>query len=89
MQLIFANFITREEEMCNNINKTEKTRQNQKPIEQVLNLDDDDLLRRPRVGHVAAQAVGVRRNRRAVADPGLHRCLGLGILFQFFDLDII
>ena len=57
--------------MCNNINKTEKTRQNQKPIEQVLNLDDDDLLRRPRVGHVAAQAVGVRRNRQSVANPGM------------------
>ena len=48
-----------------------------KPIEQVLNLDDDGLVRRPRVGHVAAQAIRVRRNRRAVTNPGLHGCCAL------------
>ena len=51
-------------------NKTEETRQKLFEFEQVLDLDDDDLVRRPRAGHVATQTVGVRKNRRTVANSG-------------------
>ena len=62
------------------IQQIHQNRRHVKPIEQVPDLDDDDLIRRPRVGHVAAQAVGVRGNRRTVANPGLHgRCDSFGI----------
>ena len=48
----------------------EETRQKLFEFEQVLDLDDDDLVRRPRAGHVATQTVGVRKNRRTVANSG-------------------
>ena len=51
-------------------NKTEETRQKLFEFEHVLDLDDDDLVRRPRAGHVATQTVGVRKNRRTVANSG-------------------
>ena len=61
--------ITREE---NSTTTKQETRQKLLKQVLVLDLDDDDLVRRPRVGHVATQTVGVRKNRQTVANSGLH-----------------